>query len=262
MAKNSGKAIFSMKGGAKAFGAKEVMRDVSFDVFPGEVVALIGSSGSGKTTTIRCAALLETLDAGEISFDGMQLCHNVSSERCVYEKKKQLSKARSKFGFVFQHFNLFPHLNVYQNITDSPIHVLGRDREEVDREVKEILHYLGLSEFEELYPCELSGGQQQRVAIARSLIQRPEIVFLDEPTSALDPKSTHEVLNLIEQMAIKAMTLVIVTHELAFARKVADRVIFMHEGRIAEQGEALQVIDNPHDPNLRKFLLDFNNDNL
>ena len=262
MARGSDKAIFSMRGGAKSFGDKQVMRNVSFDVFEGEVVVLIGSSGSGKTTTLRCAALLETLDRGDIVFSGKKLCKNVSEGQCVYAKKRVLAKARAKYGFVFQHFNLFPHFNVYENITDSPIHVFKRERTEVDKEAKDIMRYLGLSGMGKLYPCELSGGQQQRVAIARSLIQKPEIVFLDEPTSALDPKSTHEVLNLIEQMALKNMTLVIVTHELGFARKVADRVIFMHEGLIAEQGEAMQIIDNPHDPNLRKFLLDFKNDNL
>ena len=257
MGNSSQKAIFSMTNAYKSFQNKQILKDVSFEVFPGEVVCLIGPSGSGKTTSIRAAALLERLDSGEIVFREKKLCSNSDNGHSVYVKKKELNKARSRFGFVFQHFNLFPHFTVYENITDAPIHVHNKDKEQVDIDAKNILRNLGLSELSNSYPCELSGGQQQRVAIARTLILNPDIVFLDEPTSALDPKSTNEVLSLIEQMAMKNMTLVVVTHELVFARKVADRIIFMNEGKIAEQGVSLQMIDNPRSKELRKFLRDF-----
>ncbi|MCF0104408.1 MAG: amino acid ABC transporter ATP-binding protein [Eggerthellaceae bacterium] len=203
MAYSSNKVIFSMQGGCKSFGNNQVMRNVSFDVLSGEVVALIGSSGSGKTTTLRCAALLENLDCGKLVFSAKKLCENANDSHSVYVKKHVLARVRAKYGFVFQHFNLFPHFNVYENITDSLIHVFKRGRAEVDKEAKDVMRYLGLSGIGKLYPCELSGGQQQRVAIARSLIQKPEIVFLDEPTSALDPKSARDVINLIELIVMK-----------------------------------------------------------
>ncbi|MDD5866721.1 MAG: amino acid ABC transporter ATP-binding protein, partial [Lachnospiraceae bacterium] len=195
---------------------------------------IIGPSGSGKSTLLRCAAFLETMDDGEMSYLGQKI---VSSEngRAVYISRKEQKKAREAFGLVFQNFNLFPHFTVLRNIIDAPIRVQKRDKAEVTAEAETLLKKMGLEGRENAYPCELSGGQKQRVGIARALAMKPQILFFDEPTSALDPEMTLEILKVIKELAAEKMTMVIVTHEMTFARDVSDRMIFMDQGRIVEE---------------------------
>ncbi|MBQ7466324.1 MAG: amino acid ABC transporter ATP-binding protein, partial [Oscillospiraceae bacterium] len=223
----------------------------------GEVVAVIGPSGSGKSTLLRCATLLTDMDAGELCYDGIYAAKNDDSGRAVYADKATLKQVRGKFGLVFQNFNLFPHYSVLKNLTDAQIHVLGRSKEEAERRALALLDKMGLGDRGDAYPFELSGGQQQRVAIARALAMDPEILFFDEPTSALDPELTGEILKVIRALADEHMTMVIVTHEMAFAREVADRVIFMSGGVIVEEGPARQVMDDPREERTRQFLRNY-----
>ena len=222
-------SLLEMKNIKKSFNGVEVLKDISLKVEKGEVLGIIGPSGSGKSTLLRCATGLETADAGEIHYEGT-------------------------FGLVFQNFNLFPHYSVLKNVTDAPIHVQKRDRDEVYKEARELLRKVGLAEKENSYPGQLSGGQQQRVAIARALAMNPKMLFFDEPTSALDPEITAGILKVLRELAQEKMTMVIVTHEIAFARKVADRVIFMDSGVIVEQGKPEDVIDNPDNERTKAFL--------
>ena len=216
----------------KSFGDLEVLKDISLEVEKGEVLGIIGPSGSGKTTLLRCAIGLEKADSGEIFYNGT----------C---------------GLVFQNFNLFPHYSVIKNITDAPIRVQKRDPKEVYEEARKLLAKMNLSDKENYYPCQLSGGQKQRVSIARALCMNPDVLFFDEPTSALDPELTAEILQVIKQLAAEKMTMVIVTHEMAFARNVADHVIFMENGVIALQGSSDEVFDSK-DERLRAFLGKYN----
>ena len=195
--------------------------------------------------------------AGELCYDGIYAARNDDSGRAVYADKATLKQVRGKFGLVFQNFNLFPHYSVLKNLTDAQIHVLGRSREEAERRALALLDKMGLGDRGSAYPCELSGGQQQRVAIARALAMDPEILFFDEPTSALDPELTGEILKVIRALADEHMTMVIVTHEMAFAREVADRVIFMSGGVIVEEGPARQVMDDPKEERTRQFLRNY-----
>ena len=234
-----------------------VLKDISLSVEKGEVVAVIGPSGSGKSTLLRCATLLTDMDAGELCYDGIYAARNDDSGRAVYADKATLKQVRGKFGLVFQNFNLFPHYSVLKNLTDAQIHVLGRSKEEAERRALALLDKMGLGDRGDAYPCELSGGQQQRVAIARALAMDPEILFFDEPTSALDPELTGEILKVIRALADEHMTMVIVTHEMAFAREVADRVIFMSGGVIVEEGPARQVMDDPREERTRQFLRNY-----
>ncbi len=237
----------------KAFGANEVLRDISLEVNPGEVVAIIGPSGGGKSTLLRCATLLETLDGGSLAYGDLVVARNEGG-RAVYAKGDTLRQARTRFGLVFQNYNLFPHFTVMRNITDAPVRVQKRDRAEVETQARALIKRMGLAGCESKVPCELSGGQQQRVSIARALAMDPDVLYFDEPTSALDPELTSEVLQVIKGLAADHMTMVIVTHEMTFAREVADRVIFMDGGTIAEQGPAEQVIDHPQAERTRAFL--------
>lgn len=238
---------------SKSFGDLQVLSDISMSVSEGEVVAIIGPSGSGKSTFLRCMTLLETMDAGTLSYDEEFVAKDTDGQ-AVYVSKNEIQKIKSKFGLVFQNFNLFPHYTVLRNIIEAPVSVQKRNKEEVISEAKELLKLVGLEDKADAYPYQLSGGQQQRVAIARALAMNPRILFFDEPTSALDPEITAEILKLIRQLAEKKMTMVIVTHEIGFAKNVADRVVFMDGGVIVEQGKPEDVIDNPKNERTRAFL--------
>ena len=251
--------LFEMNHVQKSFinGTLHVLKDISLSVEEGEVVSIIGPSGSGKSTLLRCATLLETMDGGDLIYHGEYAAKNDESDRSVYAGKADLKKIRSHFGLVFQSFNLFPHYSVLKNLTDSQTLVLGRSKEEAVERAMVLLEKMGLSDKADAYPCQLSGGQQQRVAIARALAMDPEILFFDEPTSALDPELTGEVLKVIKQLAEENMTMVIVTHEMAFARAVSDRVIFMDGGVIVEQGKPEDVLGNPKAERTKQFLRNY-----
>lgn len=242
-----------MKHVKKTFGSLEVLKDISIEVNEGEVVAIIGPSGSGKSTFLRCATLLENMDEGTLSYCGESATLNESGA-AQYVDKKKLHSIRNDFGLVFQNFNLFPHFSVLKNVIDAPINVQKRDKAEVTAEARELLKKVGLENKEDSYPGQLSGGQQQRVAIARALAMNPKMLFFDEPTSALDPEITAGILKLLRELANEKMTMVIVTHEIDFARNVADRVIFMDGGVIVEEGKPQDVIDNPKSERTKAFL--------
>lgn len=249
----SSTSLLEMKHVKKTFGSLEVLKDISIEVNEGEVVAIIGPSGSGKSTFLRCATLLENMDEGTLSYCGESATINESGA-AQYVDKKKLHSIRNNFGFVFQNFNLFPHFSVLKNVIDAPINVQKRDKAEVIAEARELLKKVGLENKEDSYPGQLSGGQQQRVAIARALAMNPKMLFFDEPTSALDPEITAGILKLLRELANEKMTMVIVTHEIDFARNVADRVIFMDGGVIVEEGKPQDVIDNPKSERTKAFL--------
>ena len=231
-----------------------MLKDISLEVRKGEVVAIIGPSGGGKSTLLRCMTLLETLDAGSLSYGDLPVAVDNGAGHAVYGGKDVMKRAKSRFGLVFQNFNLFPHYSVIKNVTDAPISVQKRPRAEAFERGRELLAKMGLADKEDMVPCELSGGQQQRVAIARALAMDPEVLFFDEPTSALDPELTRDVLKVIRDLAAERMTMVIVTHEMTFARDVADRIIFMDDGLVVEEGRAVDVINNPRQERTRAFL--------
>ena len=234
---------------SKSFGALEVLKNISFTVNQGEVVAVIGPSGSGKSTLLRCITHLELVDSGSITLTGKDLVKDG-----VYAHPDHLREICLNVGLVFQNFNLFPHFSVLRNITEAQIHVLGRQKAEAEERAYALLSKTGLSDKAKSYPCELSGGQQQRVSIARALALDPKVLFFDEPTSALDPELTGDILKVIRALAAEKMTMVIVTHEIPFAREVADRVLFMDDGSIVEEGPARDIIDNPKQERTRAFL--------
>ena len=240
----------------KAFGETDVLHDISLNVEEGEVIAIIGPSGSGKSTLLRCATMLETMDDGDLIYLGKAAAKSENGH-AEYASKKELREIQGCFGLVFQNFNLFPHYSVLKNIMDAPIHVQKKSKQEAMETAKSLLAKMGLTGKEDSYPCQLSGGQQQRVAIARALAMNPSILFFDEPTSALDPELTGEILKVIRQLAQEKMTMVIVTHEMGFARDVADRVIFMDGGYIVEQGDPHEVIEHPKEERTRQFLARF-----
>ena len=236
----------------KEFDGLQVLKDVSIHVNEGEVVSIIGSSGSGKSTLLRCATLLTLIDDGEVSYMGNKTVWTENGKVCLPNKTK-LKEIQSCFGLVFQNFNLFPHYTVMKNITDAPIHVQKRNKDEVYREARDLLAKMGLSDKEDAYPYQLSGGQCQRVAIARALALNPKILFFDEPTSALDPELTAEVLKVIRSLADLNIAMVIVTHEMAFARDISHRVIFMEGGVIVEEGTPEKVFASDNE-RMRSFL--------
>ncbi len=231
----------------KSFGDLEVLKDISLKVYEGEVLSIIGPSGSGKSTLLRCATLLEKMDQGDLYYLG-EPAATMENGTCVYAKNSDLEKIKESFGLVFQNFNLFPHYTVLKNITDAPIHVQKRPKGEVMQEASALLAKMGLEDKADYYPHQLSGGQQQRVAIARALALNPKVLFFDEPTSALDPELTGEVLKVIRSLAEAKMTMVIVTHEMEFAKNISDRVIFMDKGVIAVEGTPDEVF---HSDNVR-----------
>ncbi len=245
-------SVISAKNIKKSFGKLEVLKDVSMEVAEGEVVAIIGPSGSGKSTFLRSLINLETINDGTISIDGETVVKDG-----VYKKPEDSRLAYRKLGMVFQNFNLFPHKSVLENLTMAPILVNGESRSNADKKVEILLSQVGLSDKISAYPYQLSGGQQQRVAIARALALNPKAILFDEPTSALDPELTGEILKVIRDLASKDMTMVIVTHEIEFAKNVADRIIFMADGYIIEEGIASDVIDNPQNERTKTFLRGF-----
>ena len=246
--------ILEMNNIEKHFGELEVLRDISFGVDSGEVISIIGPSGSGKSTLLRCATFLETIDGGEIIYMGEKAAHMDVNGNAVYVHPQQMRKFRSYCGLVFQQFNLFPHYSILKNITDAPIHVQHMSREEAEANAMELLGKMGIADKADAYPFQLSGGQQQRVAIARALAMKPEILFFDEPTSALDPELTGEVLKVIRQLAEEKMTMVVVTHEMPFAKAVSNRVLFMDGGVIVEQGDPRKVFEDPQEERTKQFL--------
>ena len=228
----------------KNFGDLKVLKGVSQSINKGEKVVIIGPSGSGKSTYLRCLNLLETPDSGEIYIDGID----------ILDKKNDINKIRQKMGMVFQHFNLFPHLTVLENITLAPLTLKLKTKEQAQEDAYRLLDKIGLRDKADVYPSTLSGGQKQRIAIVRSLAMEPEVMLFDEPTSALDPEMVGEVLAVMEQLADIGMTMVVVTHEMGFARKVADRVLFMYDGVVLEEGTPEQIFENPQNERTKQFL--------
>ncbi|QWT17671.1 amino acid ABC transporter ATP-binding protein [Collinsella sp. zg1085] len=247
-------APVSLQHAQKAFGTTVVLRDISLEVVTGEVVAIIGPSGGGKSTLLRCLTLLETLDGGSLSYGDIDVATAAPDGRSVYGTKQVLAAARQRFGLVFQDFNLFPHMSVLQNIMDAPLVVQKRQRVEVEEQARALIAKMGLLGCENKVPYQLSGGQQQRASIARALCMNPELLYFDEPTSALDPELTGEVLKTLKLLAEEKRTMIIVTHEMDFARDVANRVVFMDGGRIIESGSVEQVFDHPQQERTRAFL--------
>ena len=237
----------------KSFDGMEVLHDISLTVSEGQVVSIIGPSGSGKSTLLRCATLLETMDGGSLKYLGKSAVRDEGGQ-AVYASHAELRQLRSSFGLVFQNFNLFPHYTVLKNITEAPMLIQKREKNEVYATARDLLAKMGLADREDAYPYQLSGGQQQRVSIARALAMKPKILFFDEPTSALDPELTGEILKVIRNLAADHMTMVIVTHEMAFARDVSDHVIFMDGGVIVEQGDPNEIINNPRNERTIQFL--------
>ncbi|MBR9937410.1 amino acid ABC transporter ATP-binding protein [Oscillospiraceae bacterium Marseille-Q3528] len=237
----------------KSFGDTEVLKDISFSVEEGEVISIIGPSGSGKSTLLRCATLLEQMDGGELIYLGEKAAWNDANGHSVYAKQGDLKKIQQYFSLVFQNFNLFPHYSVLKNIMDAPICVQKRNKDEVQKEAEALLAKMGLEHRGTAYPCELSGGQQQRVSIARALAMKPKILFFDEPTSALDPELTLEILKVIRELAKEKMTMVIVTHEMNFAREVSNRMIFMDKGVIVEETTPEEMFKSTNE-RTREFL--------
>ena len=245
--------LLEIKNLKKSFGDLQVLKDISMTVAEGEVVSILGPSGSGKSTFLRCISMLETVDGGTMVYCG-KTAVSEKDGASVYASKAELKEIKQTYGLVFQNFNLFPHYTVLKNITDAPIHVLKRNKDEVMSEAKKLLEKMGLADKGDYYPYQLSGGQQQRVAIARALAMKPQMIFFDEPTSALDPELTAEILKVLKELAAEKMTMVIVTHEIDFARSVSSHVVFMDGGLIIEQGKPEDVIDNPSNDRTRTFL--------
>lgn len=244
MTTNQGNTLIRVEDLHKIFGELHAINGVSEEIKKGEVVVIVGPSGSGKSTFLRSLNLLEEPDRGHVYFEGVD----------ITDKKVDINKHRQKMGMVFQHFNLFPHKTILDNITMAPIKLLGKSKEEAEKRAMELLELVGLEAKAKAYPSQLSGGQKQRIAIVRSLAMNPEVMLFDEPTSALDPEMVGEVLELMKRLAQDGMTMVVVTHEMGFAKEVATRVIFMDEGQIKEQGSPKEFFEHPKDPRLQEFL--------
>jgi len=247
--------IVEMKDIHKNFGALEVLKGISFSAKKGEVVSLIGSSGSGKSTLLRCINMLEIPNSGTVIINGEEIVMKKKHGNMQVVDQKQLHKVRSKIGMVFQSFNLFAHMNILQNVMEAPIHVQKRNKDEVKTQALEFLGKVGIAEKANNYPNQLSGGQQQRAAIARALCINPMLMLFDEPTSALDPELEGEVLGVIKSLADEGRTMILVTHDMRFAKEVSDRVIFLDDGKIGEQGSVKDIFENTKSERLKKFLM-------
>ncbi len=241
----------------KAFHGIEVLRGIDLEVRSGEVVVILGPSGSGKSTFLRCINRLETIDKGSIFVDEQQIGYQCKNNRLLPLSDRAIAKQRSQIGMVFQQFNLYPHMTVLQNVIEAPVGVHGRNKSEAIETAKELLAKVGMSHKINAYPRQLSGGQQQRVAIARALAVKPKLILFDEPTSALDPELVGEVLTTMRSLADQGQTMIVVTHEIGFAREAADRVVFMDGGKVVEEGTPQEVIENPQHPRTRSFLSRF-----
>ena len=246
-------SFIEMKNIRKDFGKLTILHGVDMTLEKGEVISIIGPSGAGKSTLLRCLNHLETIQGGSIAVDGEFLAEDKDG-KVTYASEARTKEILAKMGMVFQSFNLFPHMTVLDNIMAAPIYVKGMKREEIQPIAEDLLSKVGLLNKKDMYPGSLSGGQKQRVAIARALAMSPEIMLFDEPTSALDPELRHEVLKVMQDLAEEGMTMVIVTHEIGFAEKVASRLIFIDKGRIAEDGNPQELVKNPPSPRLREFL--------
>ncbi|WP_251211754.1 amino acid ABC transporter ATP-binding protein [Adlercreutzia murintestinalis] len=249
--------VVDLQDAKKSFGKTEVLKGISLEVDKGDVLAIIGPSGGGKSTLLRCLTMLETLDGGRLAYGDLVVAENGPDGHATYAPKKVLAEAKTRYGLVFQNFNLFPHYTVLKNVIDPLICVQKMPREAAETRGRGLLEKMGLTGKEHMVPCELSGGQQQRVAIARALAMNPDVLYFDEPTSALDPELTREVLRVIRELALEHMTMVIVTHEMSFARDVADKLIFMDGGTVVERGRATDVINDPQHERTRLFLANY-----
>lgn len=238
----------------KSYGSLEVLKGVSLTAYDGDVISILGSSGSGKSTLLRCINLLEKPSSGKIFIGQEELLLTPKSGELVAKNPKQLEKLRSEIGFVFQSFNLWPHKTILENITEAPIHVLGVSKTEAVSEAERLLDKVGLLDKKDAYPDNLSGGQRQRVAIARALAMKPKVLLFDEPTSALDPELVNEVLAVMRELASEGRTMLIVTHEMRFAKEVSTKVVFLHQGRIEEMGTPTEVFENPKSERVKEFM--------
>jgi polar amino acid transport system ATP-binding protein len=241
----------------KAFGPNEVLKGIDLDVAQGETVVILGPSGSGKSTFLRCINHLEAIDQGAIEVDGEQIGYRLRNGRLDRLSDREIARQRRKIGMVFQQFNLYPHMTALENVIEAPVGVHGQDRDEAIRHARELLTRVGLEQKIDAYPRQLSGGQQQRVAIARALAIKPKLMLFDEPTSALDPELVGEVLATMRDLANQGLTMIVVTHEIGFAREAADRVVFMDGGNVIETGPPDEVLTNPSHPRTRSFLSRF-----
>lgn len=252
------KPIVKYRQVSKSYGSVQVLKDIDLDIYPGEKVAVIGPSGSGKTTLARMLMTLESPTTGTIEVDGQLLWHQEAKGKLVPADEKHLKQARSRIGMVFQHFNLFPHMNILRNVAEAPIHVLGMNRADAEQLAVEMLRKVGLSDKVDEYPSRLSGGQKQRVAIARAVVMHPKVMLFDEATSALDPELVGEVLAVIKDLASEGeMAMMLITHEMDFAHDIADRILFTDGGSIIEQGTPEQLFENPQSSRLQAFLSRF-----
>ena len=238
----------------KSFGDLKILKGISLSLYKGEVISLLGSSGSGKSTFLRCLNLLETPDSGRITLNNEELELKASPKGLIAKNQKQLQKYRSRVGMVFQSFNLWAHMTVLENVIEAPIHVLGIPKKDAIATAEKLLDKVGLLNKKDAFPNSLSGGQQQRVAIARTLAMNPDVILFDEPTSALDPELVQEVLKVIQELAKEGMTMIIVTHEMDFARNVSDKILFFHQGVIEESGTPDEIFNNPKSERFRQFI--------